>query len=541
MSLAYYFMTKDGTLPRRNYQAEVVDSFCPQSTFKDLQSHSQNLPSRKVCLVDDRTNDGINSISLGDYGPLTAQKLYLKLKEKRFHDRDEHSPEPPNSVSPSSRESPLPLDADRRLVFITDIDRYAVAALMATAPLSQVTALGDTLYMHLAFKAYIGASIQTRGFPFFSLSFHLPYFAWRSTTPQEQPRDNRLNRAGHPVRKVIDVSFLTSGVTPQITFKQGDYLCEAQMSVLVLGPDDCRWTGLCLVDTYFDSEDQRECVDKYHADVPDGIQSDPFTEGIFDVHLPILDPREYFLAVLDCRAKVFMEEWKHSADKLAHRIDGYIAEHPFISKHSTSPPGTELRPFLSCIGQTRQHLREFIECLRAPIRHWDDFKHRERFRTAAECRYISSIQETFVAAGHCLNQLESLCKRCDDLAKYLALCMNDEGSRGMKLQARLTQYNHTLTHVFLYFCFPPILAAGMLSMHEEAIPGVLGPAKQSFIVLTIFLTTLVFIIVGFMQRWRDILLFVYDLVGTERIKIFAGKLTSPGGHDEDIELGGRLQ
>ncbi|RGP67680.1 hypothetical protein FSPOR_5870 [Fusarium sporotrichioides] len=43
-----------------------------------------------------------------------------------------------------------------------------------------------------------------------------------------------------------------------------DYLCEAQVSVLIAAINQTVWTGYCFVDTYHEPEDRRQTVEKYY-------------------------------------------------------------------------------------------------------------------------------------------------------------------------------------------------------------------------------------------------------------------------------------
>ncbi|KAM6513157.1 hypothetical protein FALCPG4_015622 [Fusarium falciforme] len=153
------------------------------------------------------------------------------------------------------------------------------------------------------------------------------------------------------------------------------------------------------------------------------------------------------------------------------------------------------------------------------------------------CRqYLTSTQKAFADAKLCLDQLESLRKRCDDHAKDLTLYMTDEGNRGTKLQAQLAEYTQTLTFVLLYVISPSTLAAAMLSMQEKAIPGVLGPNKLSFVVLATVLTVLAFILGRIMHRWKQIQTVAQGLVGNEQLQNFVRRFISTESQEEDIEL-----
>jgi hypothetical protein len=80
--LACWFMTKGDQETRRVYQTDPVRNFCYNTAeYQQLQSRDPGIPSKKICLIDDRTNNGTTSKALGKFTPLTVQEMYLKLME----------------------------------------------------------------------------------------------------------------------------------------------------------------------------------------------------------------------------------------------------------------------------------------------------------------------------------------------------------------------------------------------------------------------------------------------------------------------------
>lgn len=107
----------------------------------------------------------------------------------------------------------------------------------------------------------------------------------------------------------------------------------------------------CFVDTYFEHEDRRESAESYHdnrlVDEDDDTsvicQPDPFTSGEQDAAYPILNPREYFLVVLESRLRHIKYEWRILVTKLRQIIDRYVS----ILASRQSPL---LIPFLTELG-----------------------------------------------------------------------------------------------------------------------------------------------------------------------------------------------
>ncbi|KAF4951252.1 hypothetical protein FSARC_12979 [Fusarium sarcochroum] len=261
--LVCYFMAKSDAEPRRHYQAEFLSTLIQADAATDLLAHHGELPSRAVAWIDDRTNDG-------------------------------------------------------------DIDQYAVTALMLTAPRSQVEALSNAFFQHLAFKSHIGATVSSEIPSNFTFLAQLPFYT--CTSAKEAPRDLRTTRDGSSLRKVLDLRFL-EGPSEQSQHDPVDYLCEAQISILLTGLDDQRWTSYCFVDTYYEPEGMRERVDRYRGDaiVLDGLQNDRLTAGLCDTNGPMLDPGVYFLAALAKQAKEFKNEWLYTTHLFRRKIKEYMS------------------------------------------------------------------------------------------------------------------------------------------------------------------------------------------------------------------------
>lgn len=92
------------------------------------------------------------------------------------------------------------------------------------------------------------------------------------------------------------------------------------------------WTGYCFVDTYFQSEDERQCVEDY---CDRGMQVDPFTTGKHDADMPILNPDDYFLISLQHQLVVFKDEWMNTAQRFKERVETYVMT-PMLRISNTS-------------------------------------------------------------------------------------------------------------------------------------------------------------------------------------------------------------
>lgn len=81
-SMVRFFMTESGAAHRMMPQVELVVTFCPDNTLEDLDSGGEIVTSKAVCILDDRTNDGKLSVSLGHLGPLNVHQFYLEMKKE---------------------------------------------------------------------------------------------------------------------------------------------------------------------------------------------------------------------------------------------------------------------------------------------------------------------------------------------------------------------------------------------------------------------------------------------------------------------------
>jgi hypothetical protein len=137
----------------------------------------------------------------------------------------------------------------------------------------------------------------------FVFEFHLPDFALRQ---QERPltKPHLYQHLGR---------FSNDAKAPE----EGAYFHEAQISLLVFGPDEYFWTANCFVDTYFQSEESIEQYKSRGDDAPTG--------GAQPVNLPYWDPREYVLTVLARRIEHVTMEWRNIIAEVKRELKVYVS------------------------------------------------------------------------------------------------------------------------------------------------------------------------------------------------------------------------
>ncbi|KAF4629532.1 hypothetical protein G7Y89_g8613 [Cudoniella acicularis] len=489
----------DVCLPR----VDRMGAFCFGASLESLQAEKLEGKVRDpyVAWLDER------SFATGEKkgrprtyrGPLTARDLYRELKKPRFRCRssteatgDSSSPSPSAKENENENENGcLPEDhepdAERRLIFITDLDRWSTYALIGTASYHQLPALRDALYKHVAFESFIGVAPPSKGLPMFQLSFHLPYYVWRSS--QKACEDHRRDANAGPLRQFRDVSFLNSQSSESSSF-----LYEAQISCVVSGSDEWRWIGYCFVDTYFDSnEEARESVVSYHEDSEedDGLPADPFTYGVGDRNYPIRKPREYFLNVFGIRIKQISREWQQVVAKFEQSIREHIeihnhSRHLSLERSSKTKDGDEqVQKSHDWVVLTRenssllsQKLSETVDacesfCLQ------DAYYFRRRSASAGRDQLLDSlpaIQMTFEELRLLQKKLEFLVARCDDFAQVVHGYKQLEHQLMLKnkqldhRQHRISEDSRSLSVIMMLYISPIALTAGIFSMNKDVIP-----------------------------------------------------------------------
>lgn len=130
------------------------------------------------------------------------------------------------------------------------------------------------------------------------MEFHFPYYALREGT--SPLKDSRAIRRSN--------EFSVKALSP----RGKEYLCEAQISVLVTGIDEWFWTAYCCVDTYFGSEGKVQYYHDEHLDAPSG--------GERFARYPIWNPRGYFLDILSRRFRQATKEWTIVVRALEDRL-----------------------------------------------------------------------------------------------------------------------------------------------------------------------------------------------------------------------------
>ncbi|KAI1324504.1 hypothetical protein F5Y16DRAFT_303733 [Xylariaceae sp. FL0255] len=291
-------------LNAHDVQMERIEDFCADvrttGSFKSLSlssSQTSYVGTAAVCLspiafIMDHDRRGEERQAIDE---LTVVDLYDALSQPRFSD--------------NSSESEVP--AEQRHIYIRDLSAHAICALVATAPESQIEVLQRLIHDHLAFDPYIGVTLPDKGFAYYSMEFHTPYYAL--VTSPTYPSDYRS------LREVEDISFLstlgvcTSGQQPK------DYLCQAQISCSLSGYDESVWTVHFFADSYHEMPQSKGILEDSQADPV----SDPFTWNRRPIPSRSFKPRERFLEMLRHSIRIQRQEWA----RVIHRVSGLVEDY----------------------------------------------------------------------------------------------------------------------------------------------------------------------------------------------------------------------
>ncbi|KIX03974.1 uncharacterized protein Z518_07527 [Rhinocladiella mackenziei CBS 650.93] len=502
-----------GCLP----QATKVEDFCqgvPNASLTTLRSGSRGPALPAVAWLHERGCRGARS----DKGPLTANGLYKCLREPRFRLLGPNRSSSPStcptwelrgldsertSSSEIHQEEP---DAERRWIFITDLDPWSILALIGTASKNQIPHLQAAIYKHLVFEPSFGFDIPPDGHFMFRLAFYLPYYALRVS--KEPRNDPRMYGNGNPLRGHTDISFLESKHSELPTF-----LYEAQISCVVAGSDEWTWIAYCFVDTYFDAEHDRETVSSYYktGSVDQGITQDPLTRGLTLADGNFQNPREYFLTVMRYRLEQIQNEWTQVVDKLN---TGIREQEQILLSGSRRPCLSKSRDFVTKVQLLSKKL---LFDLSNTVDSCEEFCRQPAldFQSASESTdrrpLLNPIRSILNELRLRKKTLESMADKADNITKALEVHLNTE----------TIQVGH-LSVTTMLFISPIALAAGIFSMNDRVIPIPLN--FRSFLCILLAFGAMAFVI-HLIQS--DRLFFPRDMVLWARHMCWEFKLPVP--------------
>ncbi|KAF2178428.1 hypothetical protein K469DRAFT_754507 [Zopfia rhizophila CBS 207.26] len=407
----------------RNTQLQATDT---------ARSFSQDVTDHKI------TGISASNLPFREYeAPLSAAALFRYLKQKRF------------------RHAVLP-DADRRLIYISDLSPPFILALTETAPRHQVPALRDALFKHLALQTSMRVKISDRDYTVFQMDFHMPFCALRRGRPEEYFRDGVK-----PRRKWRDISFLANGMG----------IHEAQISFTICGPAESRWVAYAFVDTDFD-EDKEMGADEfdYTSMLADQIASD----GEVDANRPIFNPREYYLLIVSIRLKQVVKEWAGLVQIVEKGIEAHMDGPPSLHKATGSRPQEDedtmatfdwtqkiletLSYLLGGFSKTNEAWKRFASD-DGDIGYFSDLENVVNPSWKHMQRSLFDIKEKFEDLEGLQRRLERLEQRCQKSANILQLRLTLENNRMAKL-------NGFTSEIMISVISPPVVVSAVFAIPQ---------------------------------------------------------------------------
>jgi hypothetical protein len=280
---------------------EVLTRFCRGTCLEDVISRKGAAGELRVVWMDERTSSPAETkceLARQHDNPLTATGLYRALDKARF----DHEQLP---------------DASRRLMYFSDLSPACIRALAATVSSHDAAGLRDAIYKYLEFQTSIAVQITSAGLLTFQLDLHLPFFILsRSPPPLEG-----LGKANiKPRRRWTDLSFLNldnlDSEAEGLTTGEIWGIQDAQISFVVIGYDDWRWTGYGFVDSEIDGILAQA--------TKQDLQFDPITTNQIDSNLSFQKPRDYWIKILEIRILYVKRMWDYLVHKLELGVDQYV-------------------------------------------------------------------------------------------------------------------------------------------------------------------------------------------------------------------------
>ncbi|KAH7363973.1 hypothetical protein BKA65DRAFT_126317 [Rhexocercosporidium sp. MPI-PUGE-AT-0058] len=510
-SLIGFFMRQREETNRHLYPIEDVEGLCnkAEASLGALQAVTNAKARQPVAWLDEWSNVDETGRRRVCRGPLTALRLYQELLRERFYPiADIDLADKQTSGTGVAGEESEP-DADRRIIYIQDLDAWTIHSLVGTVPARQALVLRDALHRHVAFKPAVEATVNPHGHrSTFALAFHMPFFAWRKDNSLRL--DHRRRADGQPLRRSQNLSFLRQEVEDSFTTAEPTMEClhEAQISCIVTGSSNYRWVAYFFNEIFFEDDENRESVEALEQErqQEEGLpclDRDPLPADDCPAAPPIRDPRRYFLRVFKSRMGRVMHEWREVVSRLEGIVGEYTDDYAFSLSHCTSPSDTggkqerSKRKSEEWTTKTTTLLTKLLLVLSRTVDAWDAFKkgdigcfseygppETKPPPGCSEC--LREINKSFESLRTHQKTLEHLREQLrQDLARFIQLQLLQEGREVAQRQHMAAEHASMVNNLF----YPVVLAAAMFSMQEKVIFLTQSPASflMSVIVIAVLM------------------------------------------------------
>ncbi|KAH7156631.1 hypothetical protein EDB81DRAFT_880940 [Dactylonectria macrodidyma] len=442
--------------PRLYYQAKELEVICPPHVLQELNEGGIDMSCQVIAWLDDRSRSGLKRAG---GGWLTRADLYAALRVKRLQASPQDEGNPPS--------------ADRRLLYLPNPDWRGLSPIILTASSQQAPILSTFLWKHITAHCSIQASFPISGRNF-TLEFHLPFFVWKNhTNAKTVLRDQRVRSDNSPLRKSRALAFLKKCKADLEEDDGLDYLHESQWSCVVTGFNNSVWSAYGFTDTYFyEADDQfdRSSTNHYARCMKEEevVYWDPIIGA--DANLPVMDPREYFVATLRNCTKGIIEEWTNTITRLERKMGYYIDDEDIfleddkLAFRAADDHSKGLQEAYIWTKQVSYLLDPLRKWIRNHNRAWESFKDTDMhyfFENGQQSDAPNRTRHLLHSNDTSMAELKTLEVRIGDLAdknegfrRSLELYLQVENNRTIVLQ----QFNIN----FIQIISPPALAASMM-------------------------------------------------------------------------------
>ncbi|KAK0730155.1 hypothetical protein B0H67DRAFT_560966 [Lasiosphaeris hirsuta] len=460
--------------PNFIHQTEVVTAFCrhPRSDPLQVKNDKGAWEERPVALVYEWENKPLRLRQRGRVAPLTHTQLLIKLRSTRYV-----QPEPELEPSPDLEPQPKTsgeIDADRRLIYINNMDPVIISVLAKTTSCMETPVMQRTIFKHLTARTSFEVHIAARGFKTFSLELNISYFCLRRGGHPIRDQRGRWGGNGH-LRETLCSPVDPTG--PPCSPGASYNIYETQMSISVTGIDHWRWTAWAFIDTWFEPEDS---VLDYYEEEESGAQPDPLAAGEVDINPPEKHPREYFLKVFEIRIREVEKEWTYILHVLQQDIQRIGANPLFTSpqRNFESERGREkIRRLAAWNGEMLRLVGALLMSLSRTLLAWDVFQktdigyflYDDVACTEQPKQLLPSlriIEKIFLNLHITHKEMEQVRLSLEELGRGLA---RGERNHSIFVQQRTGEHIKLLTWVTIGWS-PVVIATGMCSAQVGIFP-----------------------------------------------------------------------
>ncbi|WDK22610.1 hypothetical protein CGRA01v4_13900 [Colletotrichum graminicola] len=492
--ISIFLRTEENWAPDQQRVDSVLD-ITREATIQNLLDRDERAQKEKIALLIDGNASGPGPHLRDFLGGLTAQALYDELSKKRYSEDGDDSV----------------VDTDRRLIYVANLDAWGIMALVGTSPESLFRVLGDFVLNYTCANPSIGVSFSTEGPETFSMQFSFPFRVWRSTS--QLMNDTRKSKAtGATLRHSRDVTFLRHLAGFKENSANTDGIYATNISCIVTGYDQSRWTGLVFLETWFDGaldNPSPDMVTRYENDFSDGMLSDPLCRGKVEADKSKWSPRPYFIHVLAVRIVQVHLEWASLFSHVTQRMTALIRRHEnFIRRVRTPtldqvPPIPKQRKILEEFDELENGLRYFKEVLdelaqvlQENVRSGELFmktdvlyfrNYDEPSDDASICfPYLAQIRKTFTNLEQLRQRLGDMQQKCKEMVEEVASVRKMHRQQLNILTP--VHYSPTVLAWITILTFPLIITAALFSCDDIFI---FKRSWKSFLLVWLVITVIV--------------------------------------------------